>query len=117
TSDILPLAASGPVAAMPKPMVIGWPDGAWADALSTAAASAAVASSAAATRSDFNGASMAFLQMSLWRIRNGEWRVESGKPRRAFGLAPFAIRYSPFDSLLAIRYSHFLVIPIPPRRG
>src|SRR5712691_2608370 len=58
TSDILPLGASGPVSAMPKPIVIGWPDGAWAAAATVEAASAALASNEAARTRHFSAAGM-----------------------------------------------------------
>jgi hypothetical protein len=52
------LAASGPVNAMAKPMVIGWPDGAWAAAGTPDAARAAAATNEATAPRQFSLADM-----------------------------------------------------------
>src|SRR5258705_9480223 len=62
----LPLAASGPVNAIPKPMVIGWPDGACALAGTRNAARAAVAKNEATAPRHF---SLADMISSRWLFR------------------------------------------------
>jgi len=58
SSACLPLAASGPVSAMEKPMVTGWPDGAWAFAGVNNTATAAAAKNEATAPRHFSRASM-----------------------------------------------------------
>src|SRR5215208_282867 len=65
SSACLPLAASGPVNAIPKPMVIGWPDGAWAPAGTPNAARAAAATNEARAPRHF---SLADMTSSRWLL-------------------------------------------------
>src|SRR5262245_32403303 len=58
SSACLPLAASGPVSAMEKPIVTGWPDGAWAFAGVKNTATAAAAKNEATAPRHFSRASM-----------------------------------------------------------
>src|SRR5262245_7784291 len=67
SSACLPLGPSGPVSAMAKPMVIGWPDGAWALAGVRNRATAAVAKNEATTPRRFSRASIA---SSSWLMRS-----------------------------------------------
>src|SRR5262245_53111034 len=58
SSACLPLAASGPVSAMEKPIVTGWPYGAWAFAGGKNTATAAEAKNEATAPRHFSRASM-----------------------------------------------------------
>src|ERR1700730_3657153 len=78
TIDILPLGASGPVAAMPKPILIGAPEGAWAPAEVEKRAARAAAKTEATKLRQLRGVSMVSPHMR----RHSGSRPEGREPLR-----------------------------------